>query len=196
MDAYTLYEDLTVKWDAAFPPASSPVKPMYHIQTDVAELNHVLGASRSPHFYQILDKDKKPCEISVGNFKIEGSRLVEQLVQIERHLLITIVDKAGEKQTKLYKFNTVFDGGFALKLPELIRTLQEYNKFGSFAQLNELEKVKSENATLKQNIAQLEATLASERERINMLLREIDRLKEAATLATLPPNNPSSQTGV
>jgi hypothetical protein len=165
---------------------------MYHIQADVAELNHVLGASRSPYSYQILDKDKKPCEITVGSFKVEGMKFVEQLVQIERHLLITIVDKAGEKQTKLYKFSGVFDGGFALKLPELIRTLHEYNKFGSFAQLNELEKVKAENATLKQNIAQLEATLAGERDRINMLLREIDRLKEAATLASLPPSNPTT----
>lgn len=187
MDAYTVYEDLSVKWDAAFPPASSPVKPLYHIQADVAEMNHTLGASRSPYFYQILGPDKKPCEITVGNFKIEGTKLVETLVQIERHLLITIVDKAGEKQTKTFKFSGVFDGGFVHKVPELIRMMQEYNKFGSFAQLNELERVKAENATLKQTIAQLETTLASERDRIAMLLREIDRLKEALSLVQQPP---------
>ncbi|MCS6833198.1 MAG: hypothetical protein NZ521_06470, partial [Flammeovirgaceae bacterium] len=55
-----------------------------------------------------------------------------------------------------------------------------------FAQLNELERVKAENTTLKQTILQLEATLASERDRIAMLLREIDRLKEALALAQQP----------
>lgn len=186
MDTYVIFNDLTIKWTKY--QAGTPVnkQPLYHVNVGVDEtkIDTVLGYDQSPHYYQILDAEKKPCEIEEGNFRFDGSKFEEIPEGINRKLTVNILDKNGDAEARSFVFSGVHQGDFVHKIPELINMLKEFNKFGSFSEMNELKKLETENAALKTTIDKLQKEVAQKDQQIDALQKEVEQLK--ANMPTPP----------
>jgi len=186
MDSYTIYENLSIRWDKNPAPANQG-KILYHIETEPITVDSVLGSAQSPHVYRIFGADKKPTEIRLGNFFVEGSVLTEQEQGIYRTLKFFITDSNGDKEERSITFSGAHDGGFVLKVPAVLNELKELQVFGTWKNKTlvnslrlEIENLKKENESLQTQVLQYEATVLG-------LQNEVKKLQTIQTAPPLPP---------
>ncbi len=157
MDSYTVYDDLNIRWNNYQTGQIHHANPLYYIEVAPYEIDDVLGSSQSPHIYKITDADKKPCQIRVGNFFVEGTELREESNGLHRILKYYIADANGDKEERSFTFIGAHDGGLVHKLPAIINELRDLQKYGSWKQKTELHLLKLENRKLKEQLIEAES---------------------------------------
>lgn len=189
MDVYIIYDDLTVQWKHENVAPHNAV-PLYKVETEPRSeaADTVIGTYTDPYEYRIQNPEgTEKKEIAVGNFKVEGNILIEKWNEstLSRELVITISDANGDKKHHTYRFQGKHAGGFIQKIPDVIRHMENLNKFGSYANMQaqqQLEELQKEHETLKEAYAKLEAE--------NKALHEQIAIAAATPAVSEPANEP------
>ena len=184
MDSYTIYEDLSIRWDKN-PPAANAGKVLYHVEAEPTKIDQFLGASQSPHVYRIFDANKKPSEIRLGNFYVEGSVLTEQEQGIYRVLKFFILDASGDKEERSITFSGAHDGGLVRKIPAIMNELKDLQQYGTWKGKTTVTVLKAEIEKLKAQNQELETKVLEYEARIIGLQNQVRELQ-----FNLPPSNP------
>jgi len=174
MDSYTVYDDLNIRWNNYQTGHIHHAKPLYYIEVAPYEIDDLLGSSQSPHLYKITDAQRKPCQIQVGNFFVEGSELREESDGLMRILKYYISDANGDKEERRFTFMGAHDGGLVHKLPAIINELRQLEKYGSWKQKTELQILKRENKKLKKQLQETQNQLIEASQKVSQLQEVIE----------------------